>query len=63
MYARIALGDRAEVVVVELVALRRLGAEQRAAGVDEVRALVEVLLVDQEVLLLGPDRREHPLAR
>ena len=27
-----ALGDRAEVVVVELLALRRLGAEQRAAG-------------------------------
>ena len=54
-----ALGDRAEVVVVELVALRRLGAEQRAAGGDEVGALEVVALVDQEVLLLGPDRREH----
>ena len=56
-----ALGDRAEVVVVELVALRRLGAEQRAAGRDEVRALVVVLLVDQEVLLLGADGREDAL--
>ena len=54
-----ALGDRAEVVVVELVALRRLGAEQRAAGVDEVGALEVELLVDQEVLLLRPDGGEH----
>ena len=54
-----ALGDRAEVVVVELVALRRLGAEQRAAGRVEVRALEVEALVDQEVLLLGPHRREH----
>ena len=53
-----ALRDRAEVVVVELLALRRLGAEQRAAGGDEVRALEVVLLVDQEVLLLGADRGE-----
>ena len=54
-----ALGDRAEVVVVELVALGRLGAEQRAARVDEVGALEVVLLVDQEVLLLRPDGGEH----
>ena len=54
-----ALGDRAEVVVVELVALRRLGAEQRAAGRDQVGALEVEALVDQEVLLLGADRREH----
>ena len=55
-----ALGDRAEVVVVELVALRRLGAEQRAPGVDQVGPLEVVLLVDQEVLLLGADGGEHP---
>jgi hypothetical protein len=48
-------------VVVELVALGRLGPEERAAGVDEVRALVEVLLVDEEVLLLGADRRVDAL--
>ncbi len=53
-----ALGDGAEVVVVELVALRRLGAEQRAAGRDEVGAREEVGLVDQEVLLLVAHRRE-----
>ena len=57
-----ALGDRAEVVVVELVALGRLGAEQRAAGGDEVGALEVVALVDQEVLLLGPDGGEHARA-
>ena len=58
-----ALGDRAEVVLVELVALRRLGAEQRAARRVEVGTLVEVLLVDQEVLLLGADGREDPRGR
>ena len=41
-------------MVVELVALRRLGAEQRAAGRHEVGTLEVVLLVDQEVLLLRP---------
>ena len=55
------LGDRAEVVVVELVALRRLGAEQRAARGHQVGALEEVLLVDQEVLLLGADGGEDAL--
>ena len=55
------LRDRAEVVVVELVALRRLGAEQRPPGGHQVGALEEVLLVDQEVLLLGADGREDAL--
>ena len=54
-----ALGDRAEVMVVELVALGRLGAEQRAAGGDQVGALEVEGLVDQEVLLLGADGGEH----
>jgi hypothetical protein len=57
-----ALGDRPEVVVVELVALGRLGPNSVRPGVDEVRALVEVLLVDEEVLLLGADRRVDALA-
>ena len=56
-----ALGDRAEVVIVELVALGRLGAEQGAAGGDQVGPLEVVLLVDQEVLLLGADGGEDPL--
>ncbi len=55
------LRDRSEVVVIELVALGRLGSEQRAAGGHQVRALEVVLLVDQEVLLLGADGGEHPL--
>ena len=51
------LRDGAEVVVVELLALRRLGAEQRAAGVDQVGAGQEEVPVDQEVLLLGAAER------
>ena len=47
------LGDGAEVVVVELLALGRLGAEQRAARVEQVGAGEEEAAVDQEVLLLG----------
>ena len=54
------LGDGPEVVVVELVALGRLGAEQRAARGDQVGTLEVVLLVDEEVLLLGSDGGEHP---
>ena len=62
MQARTRSGIDAEVVVVELVALRRLGAEQGPAGGHQVGARVEVvLLVDQEVLLLGPDRGEDAL--
>ncbi len=52
MNAEHALGDGAEVVVVELLALGRLGAEEGAAGVDQVRARQEEVPVDQEVLLL-----------
>ena len=51
------LGDRAEVVVVELLALRRLGAEQGAARVDQVGTGQEEVPVDQEVLLLGAAER------
>ena len=48
-----ALGDGAEVVVFHLLALGRLGAEEGAAGVDEVGAGEVEILVDQEVFLLG----------
>ena len=54
-----ALLDRAEVLVFQLLALGRLGAEERAAGEDQVQALVEELLVDQEVFLLRADRGRH----
>ena len=53
------LRDRAEVVVVQLVPLRRLGAEQRAPGREQVGAFEVVLLVDQEVLLLRSHGREY----
>ena len=57
MKPRTRSGHRTEVVVVELLALRRLGAEQRAAGVDQVRSRQEEVPVDQEVLLLGAAER------
>ena len=52
-----ALGDGAEVVVLHLLALRRTGAEERAAGVDQVGTVEIELPVDEEVLLLGAARR------
>ena len=51
--------DGAEVVLVELLALGRLAAEERASAEHEVGALLEVLLADEEVLLLGADAGEH----
>jgi hypothetical protein len=58
-----ALGDRAEVVVVELLALGRRSAEQRAPGREQVRPRVGVALVDEEVLLLEPDGADDAGAR
>ena len=55
------LGDGAEVVVVELLTLGRLGAEQRATGVDQVGTGQEEVPVDQEVLLLGTAERDDLL--
>ena len=51
-----AIRNRAEVVIFELLALGGRSAEKRAAGEDEVRALLPVLLVDEEVFLLGAER-------
>ena len=56
-----ALGDGAEVLVLHLLALGRPGAEQSAAGVDEIGTGVVEVLVDEEVFLLGTDRREDLL--
>ena len=47
-----ALGNRAEVVVLELLALRRLRAEERAAGREQVGPREVEVAVDQEVFLL-----------
>ena len=51
--------DGAEVMLLELLALQRGVAEQRAARHDEVGALCVILLADQEVLLLGADGGDH----
>ena len=53
--------DGAEVVVVQLLPLGGLGAEQRPAGVDQIPALLVQRLVDQEVFLLRTDRGRHVL--
>ena len=57
-----ALRNRAEVVIFELLALRRLGAEQRAAGVEQVGPGEEEVAVDQEVFLLGAGGRRDKRA-
>ena len=49
--------DRAEIVVVQLLPLRCTCAEQRSAGVNQILAAVEHILVHKEVLLLWPHRR------
>ena len=54
-----ALGDGAEILVFKLLALGRLGAEQRASAQGQVGAGEEEVAVDQEVLLLRPGGGEH----
>ena len=58
-----ALRNGAEVLVLHLLPLRRLGAEERAAGVDQVGTREVEVAIDQEVLLLGTAGREHALGR
>ena len=55
------VGDRAEVLILELLALRRLGAEQRPAGVDEIGTRQVEVAIDQEVFLLGTAGRHDAL--
>ena len=59
--AQHSLGHRTEVVVVELLALRRFRAEQGATRIDQVGAGQEEVTVDQEVLLLRPAERDDLL--
>ena len=51
--------DGAEVVLLELLALGGCGAEKGTPGEDEVGALGVVLLLDEEVLLLGAHGGDH----
>ena len=53
-----ALGNGAEIMVFELLALGRLGAEERAAGGEQVGTGEVEVAVDQEVFLLGAGRGE-----
>ena len=57
------LADRAEVLVLQLLALGRRGTEQGPPGQQQVRPLLGQPPVDQEVLLLRPDVGEDPLGR
>ena len=58
---RDARADRAVIVVVQLLSLRRLRAEERPAAQPQVLALEVHLLVDQEIFLLRADLRRHLL--
>ena len=51
--------DAAEVVVIELLSLRRLCTKERAPGIDQILAAVIDIFVHEEILLLGADRRAH----
>ena len=51
--------DDAEVVLLQLLTLGGRGAEQGAAGEDDVKTLLVVLLADEEVFLLGADGGHH----
>ena len=53
------LGDRSEILVLELLPLRRLGAEERPAGNDEVGTGKEEIPVDEEIFLLRSGRRRY----
>ena len=53
--------DRAEIMVVQLLALGRGSTEERAAGINQVPALQIHVAVNEEILLLGSGVRHHPL--
>ena len=55
--------DGTEVVILEFLALGRLGAKQRAARKDEVLTLLIHALVDEEVLLFRAHLRDDALRR
>ena len=55
-----ALLDVAVIVVVQLLALGRLGTEQSPAAQGQVQALGQLLLVHKEVFLLGAGHGQHP---
>ena len=52
-----ALRNAAEVVIFELLPARRWRSNQRATGHDEIWTEREMLTINQEILLLGAERR------
>ena len=54
--------DGTEVVILQLLPFGRFGAEQRAAGKDQILTLLEGRLIHQEILLLRPYRGVDPRA-
>ncbi len=56
-----AIGNGAEVLILELLALGRLRAKERAAGVDQVGPRQVEELIDQEVFLFGAAGGHHTL--
>ena len=51
--------ERTEIMVVQLLTLGRLRAEQRTPAQAEIHALEEQLAVNEEILLLRADLRDH----
>ena len=51
--------DGAEIVVVQLLPLGRLGSEESPAGVDEVVTLIVHLFINEEILLLRAHGGQH----
>ncbi len=58
-----AVGNRAEIVIILLVPLGRLGAEKGAVAVDQVRPGQEEAAIDEEIFLLRADGRKDPRRR
>ena len=58
-----ALGNRAEILIFELLTFGRPRAEERSSGVDEIGPGQIEIAVDQEILLLGPARGHDALGR
>ena len=48
--------NRAKVMILQLLSLRRSCAEQRASGQNQVRTLFIIFLINQEILLLRSNR-------
>ena len=55
------LTDRSEIVIIQLLSLRRHRSEKCTPCIDQILSLKEFLCVHKEILLLRSDRRSHSL--